>query len=305
MSGMIVEFEGRKFWDKHYLDVWLYNLFALIEQDNDYPDWIAHWIKQYKPNILGNSPFWMYQSFLDVLKQQDQIIQERFDQLLKYTERLQKRFEDYNKFLAIEKENWLNQGKNLTVELAYSEPTNHWQLLNRSKKIIEGLETFGYLFIKMLRNDNWKRAYFHSYANSKIVTMIDYLNEIKPNGQVILGSINGKELSGNILHWVSEQNRYCEIEWQEYVSITHGIPDLVVFIGINIGDDGQYDEQFLAHNQNLMMPETWEIDTKRQAIRILKTMGEVAHERHNIQEDFYSQTLGKTINLKFLYDIHM
>ena len=277
-----ITFQGRSFWDRSNLDAWLYYLFYLIEDDGKYPNWIADWITDSRELLDKHESAYNF-GLLTVLENKDGIIQERVDQLVDYSMRLLNRLENFNEFLASERKKWLENTEDSNFVLIGSMPDYHMEMLE-SFSSLENFRTFGQLFIKLLTGEGWTEAYSGTMSQTDYVWMIDYLNAIKPDGEVLhIGSIE------ETIHWISSENKKYETELTQ----SKRIPDLVIIMNAGI----------VENSRKMAAREQWELDRKLKTTRVISTIGEPSHHRYSSSEDFYSEALRKTVNLEFLYQI--
>lgn len=312
MSGTIVEYENRAFWSKHIVDVWLYHLGYIITQEEDMPANAIQWAKKYMEWAKQGTPDFMFTKV-----HLEFITDCGLELLLQLSQKLMKQLNNYDGFLKEEKQRLgITDDYNFELSHVVRSDNSHEEMVGSiTLSSISKLKTFGYLFIKMLTGENWHRAYFNSYADPRLVATVDYLEAIKPDGEVGSSSIReGERWKGSGPFWVSPNNPNASIEWLPHSNGQHickGIPDLFV-IGGHVNDwEEDWPEEFkidydaleLQEAQQDRFREKWILDRERCITLLISTEGQGSAVRYSADEDFYSPALGKTVNLKSLFDI--
>lgn len=105
MSGILLSFRGRAFWDKHNFDVWLYHLSYLIKQSDDMPDWAIEWADQWLELIPQQLPDYLYAGWLDALTDDDRVAL-----VVDLSRQVLHRLQRYGDFLNVEKQKWQAAG---------------------------------------------------------------------------------------------------------------------------------------------------------------------------------------------------
>lgn len=311
MSGLIVEFNGRGFWDKHNHDIWYYHLSYLIKQSDNMPQWSIQWADKWLELAPQMLPGYMFMSALEILTDDN-----RISLIVELSNNLLKRFENYDEFLELEKQRWLATGKPLKlkgIELArkiIADPRiitmhTHWDMVDEvTQKFMSSLPTFGKLFIRLLTGENWKRAYFNSYAEPILVTTIDRLSDWIPDGEIGLSRVPDVSRMRNHIfpYWINADNENARIEdlYGGGYGVCRGVPDLLLVFG-KIEDETEYDAMEFQFSIEDGLREQWILDFDKNITLLLSAENNGFTQRCKADADFYSPALQRKVNLKAIY----
>jgi hypothetical protein len=154
------------------------------------------------------------------------------------------------------------------------------------------LSTFAELIIKLFSGEGWNRAYYYSFARPISVRAVDYLELIKPNGEVGIGNIKNLSNSGNYaVYWVREGGSSL-IEWIQYSPLCHGVPALAIFTSVKL----DMCKQVASYTEQWLMD-----DEKKHTLQICLDTN-FPTKLYPADADFFSPTLGKMVNLAPIFN---